>query len=116
MVVCCCVTLLCSVTLGTSFPDVCVSVWVLWCPILNSGANVLHPHSADRLKTCEGEQVNMMSDIKDDYSPREICCFSFSNFMLFTLRMKNECCIKVACPMSQYYFAQSVSRAERFQQ
>lgn len=41
MVVCCCVTLLCSVTLGTSFPDVCVSVWVLWCPILNSGANVL---------------------------------------------------------------------------
>lgn len=74
MVVCCCVTLLCSVTLGTSFPDVCVSVWVLWCPILNSGANVLHPHSADRLKTCEGEQVNMMSDIKDDYSPGEICC------------------------------------------
>lgn len=49
------VTLLCCVTLGTTFPDVCISVWVLWCPILNSGANVLNPHSAARLKTFEGD-------------------------------------------------------------
>lgn len=61
-------------TLGTTFPDVCVSVWVLWCPILNYGANFLHSHSADRLKTCEGEQVSIMSNTNDDKSPGENCC------------------------------------------
>lgn len=71
------VTLLSSVTLGTNFPDVCMGVWVLWCPILNSEANVLYPHSADRLKTCEGKQVSIMSNTKDDKSPGENC-FSLS--------------------------------------
>lgn len=68
------VTLLCSVTLGTTSLIVSVSVWVLWCPILNFGANVLHLHSADRWKTFEGEQVYIMSDTKDNKNPEEKCC------------------------------------------
>lgn len=63
-VVSCAVTLPQSVTLGTSFPDVCVSAWVLWCPILFSGANVLHHHSADRVRIQEGEQVNICQTLK----------------------------------------------------
>lgn len=47
MVICYSVMLFFSVTLGTTLPDVCVSVWGLWCPILNSLANILHPLSAD---------------------------------------------------------------------
>lgn len=58
------VTLPWSVTLGTSFPDVHVSAWVLWCPILFSGANILHPHSADRVRIQEGEQVNICQTLK----------------------------------------------------
>jgi len=37
VVVCYAVTLPHSVTLGTSSPDIHVSAWVLWCPILFSG-------------------------------------------------------------------------------
>lgn len=49
------VTLTQSMTLGTPIPDVHVSAWVLWCPVLFSGAHILHPHSADRLRIREGE-------------------------------------------------------------
>lgn len=66
----CGIALLCN--FGHNFPDVSVSVWVLWCPILNFGANVLHLHSADMWKTFEGEQVYIMSDIKDNRTLKKI--------------------------------------------
>lgn len=58
------VTLPQCVTLGTPFPDVCMSAWVLWCPVLFSTANFLHPHSADRLRIAEGERVHICETLK----------------------------------------------------
>lgn len=53
-----------TLTLGVSFPDVGMPVWLLWCPILFSGAGVLHPHSADKVRIWEDERVNIFQTLK----------------------------------------------------
>lgn len=41
-----------------------MSALLLWCPILFSEANILHPHSADRVRIWENEGVNICQTLK----------------------------------------------------